>query len=61
MTKQYFDSAQELINAFKISDDKRHTKITPLNDRKVGFSLQREYPKNILYTPLVNLPLNNLQ
>jgi hypothetical protein len=54
MTQQHFENAQELIDAFGISNNEKYSRITPLNDRKVGFSVQREYPKDILYSPLVN-------
>lgn len=54
MTQQHFDSTQELIDVFDISGNKQYYRITPLTDCKVGFSIQREYPKDILYSPLVN-------
>ena len=54
MESQNFDSAQELIDAFDIDGVEAYSRITELSDREVGFSVQRKYPNDILYSPLVN-------
>lgn len=51
MTIEYFKSANDLIKAFDVENNPVYEKITPLNDRKVGFSFQRKYPDNIRYYP----------
>jgi len=50
-TMDYFNSADELINAFDIKNNVNYEKITPLNDCKVGFSTQRKYPTHIRFHP----------
>ena len=54
MAEPHFDNAVELIDAFDIRRNQSYSEITPLNDRKVGFSIQRSYPADILYVPLTN-------
>ena len=54
MNEPHFDNTQELIDAFGIADSESYVDVTPLTDRKVGFSVQRKYPDDILYVPLVN-------
>lgn len=54
MTEPHFDNAQELVDAFGIADNENYIDVTHLTDRKVGFSVQRKYPNDILYIPLVN-------
>lgn len=51
MTINYFNSAEELITAFNVRNDAHYERITPLTDRKVGFSIQRKYPDDIRYLP----------
>lgn len=51
MTIKYFNSAEELITAFDVKNNPPYEKITPLNDRKAGFSIQRKYPEDIRYRP----------
>lgn len=52
MAEPKFDSAEELIDAFGIRAIRDYERITALNDRKVGFSVQRKYPEDLLYVPL---------
>jgi hypothetical protein len=47
----YFNSAEELIDAFNVRSDQVYERITPLSDRKAGFSIQRRYPEDIRYRP----------
>ena len=54
MTDLYFKNAQELIDAFGITNNPNYSGITELTDRKAGFSIQRNYPNDILYIPLVS-------
>jgi len=51
MTDQYFNNACELIDKFGVRDLNEYEHITPLTDRKVGFSVQRKYPQHIRYVP----------
>ncbi|MGR8999518.1 MAG: hypothetical protein ACU88J_10790, partial [Gammaproteobacteria bacterium] len=43
-----------LIDAFGITKNPNYSRITELTDRKVGFSIQRNYPNDILFIPLVS-------
>lgn len=54
MDEPHFNNPQELIDAFGIADNSDYTDVTHLTDRKIGFSVQRKYPDDILYIPLVN-------
>ncbi|MEK6742421.1 MAG: hypothetical protein AABZ15_02365 [Nitrospirota bacterium] len=47
----YFNSADELIDAFNLRDNPAYERITPLRDCKAGFSVQRRYPESIRYRP----------
>ena len=51
MNNTYFNSADDLIDAFSFRDDERFEKITSLGNRKVGFSVQKKYPEDIRYRP----------
>lgn len=51
MTDQYFNNACELIDKFNVRNLNDYERITPLTDRKVGFSVQRKYPQDIRYVP----------
>lgn len=51
MTIKYLNSATELITAFNLKNNAPYEKIVQLGDRKVGFSIQRKYPKDIRYFP----------
>lgn len=46
-----FDKPEELIKLFSFEDNPQYVEVTPYNDRKVGFSVQRAYPSNIRYKP----------
>ena len=47
----YFNSAEELIDAFNIRNNPVCDRIAPLKDCKAGFSIQRRYPEDIRYRP----------
>ncbi len=47
----YFNSTEELINAFNVRSNPVYERITPLKDCKAGFSIQRKYPEDIRYKP----------
>jgi hypothetical protein len=51
MNINYFNTADDLIDAFSIKNDKRYEQITSLGNRKVGFSVQIKYPEDIKYRP----------
>lgn len=51
MANVFFDDASELREAFGLDDIPEYEAYTLLADRKVGFSVQRKYPAEILYIP----------
>ncbi len=51
MSISYFNSAEELITVFNIGSNTPYERIITLNNRKVGFSVQRKYPLDIRYKP----------
>lgn len=51
MNISYFNTADNLIEAFSIRNDKSFEQIMPLGDRKVGFSVQVKYPEGVRYHP----------
>ena len=51
MSKTFFESAEEFRKEFDLESDQTYIEYRALNDRKVGFSLQRLYPKDIRYIP----------
>jgi len=53
MDIKHFNTADELINIFKI-DEETYTNPVIFSNRKVGFSIQRNYPSNIRYKPPKN-------
>lgn len=50
MSNQYFENAQQFMNLFSI-ESSSYENMVPLTDRKVGFSVQRAYPKNLRFSP----------
>jgi hypothetical protein len=50
MSDNFFTNADELKEAFDFPDG-IYTDYTPLNDIKVGFSIQRKYPADIQFKP----------
>jgi len=51
MTDLFFNSADELKEAFGIDNLPGYESYTAYKDRKVGFSVQRQYPPDICYKP----------
>lgn len=46
-----FNSADEFFKVFEIGESSKYISFTPLEDVKVGFSIQREYPVDGRYRP----------
>ncbi len=51
MTDLFFNSPDELKEAFGIDNLPGYENYIPFKDRKVGFSVQRQYPPDIRYKP----------
>jgi hypothetical protein len=51
MNKQPFNNAKEFLKNFNLGEGSPYSQPTILTDRKVGFSVQREYPTDIRYSP----------
>lgn len=51
MKNKFFNSSDELKEAFGIVNSPEHEKYTPFKDCKVGFSIQKQYPSDIRYKP----------
>lgn len=47
----FFKDSQELIDQTGVSELSEYSQVTPLTDRKSGYSVQRSYPVDIAYFP----------
>jgi hypothetical protein len=54
MNNHYFDNTQQFLEKFDLESNVQYFNPIPLDDRKVAFSIKRNYPDNTRYKPAIS-------